>query len=175
VYRWFCPHGSTRGVGAADTAVVTMQIFYSTQQLQALEVLADNAYDGEGTTEVIRPAAVLPEQAARIVLAELGLRDVRTGGHWLADPSCWRRYDRPWNGDDGGPGSSQPIGSMQVAYGTPTRYEITIFRATITRQGSSTGWTVTSLCDEAMGYGGLTLAECPRADLRPPPRPFRLR
>jgi len=35
------------------------------------------------------------------------------------------------------------------------------------------GWTVESLCDEALGFGGLTLATCPRADLKPPPKPFR--
>jgi hypothetical protein len=63
---------------------------------------------------------------------------------------------------------------MQIAYGTPTRYEITIYRATITKAAADSGWTVTRLCDEAMGLGGLSLRTCPRADLRPPPRPFRL-
>jgi hypothetical protein len=33
--------------------------------------------------------------------------------------------------------------------------------------------TVASLCDEALKFGGLTLATCPRADLKPPPQPFR--
>ena len=62
---------------------------------------------------------------------------------------------------------------MQVAYSTPTRYEITIYRATITRVGSDLGWTVESLCDEALGFGSLTLANCPRATLTEPPKPFR--
>jgi hypothetical protein len=62
---------------------------------------------------------------------------------------------------------------MQVAYGIPTRYEITIFRATISELGDSHGWTVETLCDEALSYGGLTLATCPRAALTTPPRPFR--
>jgi hypothetical protein len=50
---------------------------------------------------------------------------------------------------------------------------ITIYRATITRFGHQHGWTVETLCDEAHGFGGLTLAGCPRVDLAPPPRPFR--
>jgi hypothetical protein len=33
--------------------------------------------------------------------------------------------------------------------------------------------TVASLCDEALQFGGLTLETCPRADLKPPPQPFR--
>jgi hypothetical protein len=37
------------------------------------------------------------------------------------------------------------------------------------------GWSVTSLCDEALGYADLTLATCPRADVTPPPKPFRMR
>lgn len=142
---------------------------------EALEALAATAYDEASVTEVIRPAAVLPELAARAVLSELSLRDVRAGGVWFAEPACWRRYDRPWNGLDGGPGTAQLLGSMQVTYGMPTRYEITVFRATITQAGTAAGWTVTSLCDEAFAYGGLTLAACPRADLAPPPKPFRMR
>ena len=64
--------------------------------------------------------------------------------------------------------------AVQVAYGVPTRYEITIFRATITREGTVSGYTVESLCDEVLAYGGLTLTSCPRADLKPPPKPFHL-
>ena len=65
------------------------------------------------------------------------------------------------------------IGTIQVAYGTPTKYEITLYRVTVSRFGTEEGWTVDSLCDEALGFGGLTLAECPRATLAAPPRPFR--
>ncbi|MGN6598060.1 MAG: hypothetical protein ACTHMW_02065 [Actinomycetes bacterium] len=130
------------------------------------------AYDEAVLTQVIRPAAVLPEEAARAVLVELALRDVHNGGCWQSEPSLWSRYDRPFHGpsDDSG---AELIGTMQVAYGTPTRYEITIYRATVTRFGSEHGWTVETLCDEALGFGGLTLADCPRARLAPPPPPFR--
>lgn len=138
-----------------------------------LELLLSEAYDEASITEVIRPAAVLPEEAARCVLMELALRDVRAGGHWWSEPSVWRRYDRQWDGAGGEAGKARLIGTIQVAYGVPTRYEITIFRATITSHGNELGWTVQALCDEALGFGGLSLATCPRADLKPPPQPFR--
>jgi hypothetical protein len=137
-----------------------------------LELLAAEAYDEGAITEVIRPAAVLPEAAARAVLVELALRDIRGGGCWEAEPAIWRRYDRPF--EKGTPGDAQLLGTIQIAYGTPSRYEITVFRATITRVGDRCGWTVASLCDEALSYAGLSLATCPRADLAPPPKPFRL-
>ena len=141
--------------------------------MNELERLAQEAIDEGVVTEVIRPAAILPENAARAVLMQLALLDVRVDGCWQADPSVWRRYDRPWNGDDGGPGTAQLLGSIQVAYGVPTRYEITIYRVTLSELGDSAGWTVENLCDEALSYGGLTLATCPRAQLSAPPRPFR--
>ena len=69
---------------------------------------------------MIRPAAVLPERAARTVLMELSLRDARTGGVWMTEPTIWRRYDRPFDGANGGPGSAVLLGTMQVTYGMPT-------------------------------------------------------
>ena len=123
-------------------------------------------------TEVIRPAAIIPEEAARAVLMALALRDVRVGGKWEAEPSVWRRFDKPFDGLNGTAGTAELIGTIQIAYGVPTRYEITIFRATVTRLGTETGMSVDALCDEALAFGGLTLATCPRADLKPPPRPF---
>ena len=143
--------------------------------MNELERLASEAVDEGVVSEVIRPAAILPEGATRDVLMQLALHDVRVGGLWQADPSVWRRFDRPWDGQDGGPGDAALLGTIQVAYGIPTRYEITIFRATISELGHASGWTVESLCDEALGYGGLTLATCPRASLAAPPRPFRFR
>jgi hypothetical protein len=140
--------------------------------MDELEIFMTEAYDEGVVTEVIRPAAILPESAARSVLVELAMRDVHGTGEWHAQPTLWRRFDRPWDGIDE-PGTAELIGTMQVAYGTPTRYEITIYRVTITRFGTQNGWSVDSLCDEALGFGGLTLATCPRADLKPPPKPFR--
>ena len=135
--------------------------------------LTQEAYDEGVVSEVIRPAAVIPEHAARPILLELALRDVRVGGHWEAEPTVWRRFAGPWNGVGGGQGTSELLGTIQVAYGVPTRYEITIFRATVTREGTSRGYTVAALCDEALGFGALSLDTCPRADLKAPPQPFR--
>ena len=142
--------------------------------MDAWEFLVAETQDEGVVTEVIRPAAVVPEEAARAVLMQLALRDVRLGGLWDTEPALWRRFDQPWNnGQHETEEPSQLLGTIQVAYGVPTRYEITIFRATITKVGTEQGWTVEALCDEALAFGGLSLSTCPRADLKPPPRPFR--
>jgi len=138
------------------------------------ESLLTQAYDDGDVTEVIRPAAIIPERCARHVLVELALHDVRMGGEWWSEPTTWRHYDKPWDGADGGPGSAQLMGTMQIAYGVPTRFDITVFRATITRVGVEHGLTIIALCDKALAFGGLSLASCPRADLAPPPQPFRM-
>jgi hypothetical protein len=132
----------------------------------------DAGYDEACVIEVIRPAAVVPEDAARTILVELSLNSVHAGGLWLGQPSRWDRFDSPWPSPDG-PGAAQLLGSIQVAYGTPTKYEITIYRVTITTRGSQLGWSVQSVCDEALEFGDLTLAMCPRAQLTAPPKPFR--
>ena len=141
--------------------------------MNPFEELAATVYEDVAVTAVIRPSAVLPETAARTVLVELAMRDVRSDGVWSHSPTLWQRYDRPWDGLDE-PGTSQLMGSLHVTYGTPTKYAITLYRATITQFGAAQGWTVEALCDEALGYGGYTLADCPRADLKPPPPPFRM-
>jgi hypothetical protein len=141
--------------------------------MQDLAELAHEPEDEGAVTQVIRPAAVVPEQAARRILMELALRDVRVGGCWEAEPSVWRRFDRAWDGVNETPGSAELIGTVQIAYGVPTRYEITIFRATVTPLGADAGWSVDDLCDEALRAGSLSLARCPRADLQAPPPPFR--
>lgn len=137
------------------------------------EELAAAVYEDVAVTEVIRPSAVLPESAARAVLVELAMRDARQDGYWSSSPTLWQRYDRAWDTPEG-QGGAALIGSLHVAYGTPTKYAITIYRATVTKTGAAQGWTVEALCDEALGYGGYTLADCPRADLAPPPKPFRM-
>ena len=136
------------------------------------DVDVDETYNEGVITQVIRPAAIVPEEAANMILVELSLNTVRSGGLWLGEPSRWMRYDRPW-ASASSPGDSQLMGAIQVAYGIPTRYEITIYRAVITRHGHERGWTVESLCDEALALGDLSLSVCPRAQLPAPPKPFR--
>lgn len=140
--------------------------------MNPLELIAAEVYSDAAVIEVIRPAAILPEAAARLVIAELAYRDVRAGGLWSSTPVLWQRFDAP-DVPPPGTGCGALIGSLHVVYGTPTRYAITIFRATISTAGATAGWTVEALCDEALAFGGYTLADCPRADLTPPPKPFR--
>jgi len=139
-----------------------------------LEQLSAETFDAGSTTEVIRPAARLGEVAARTVLTKLAMRDARHGGEWIASPSLWERYDRPWPRPDH-PGDAMLVGSIQVAYGTPTTYEITIYRATVTQTGVDSGWTVRTLCNEALGYADLSLDNCPRVDMAPPPVRFQFK
>src|ERR1700759_912994 len=122
------------------------------------------------TTKVIRPAAVLRAQEGERVLDALGALDVAEGGVWITNPGLWQRYDKPWDGVGGMAGSSKLVGTIGAAYGSPTRYDITIYRVTVTEHGTATGWTVESLCDDALGHADLTLATCARAELKDPPR-----
>lgn len=141
-------------------------------ELSPLELLRTELDDEGIVTEVIRPAAIIPETAARIIVRELEARSPAAGGVWTTSTRIWNRYQAPGVNERGAPAAAL-IGRMEVAYGTPTRYEITIYRATLTSIGTAAGWTVESLCDEPLSFGGLRLATCPRASLRPPPKPFR--
>ena len=142
--------------------------------MNEFERLFAEALDDGVVTEVIRPSAIVPEEYARLVLVEMALRDVSAGGHWSATPVLWKRYDRPAAEGETVPPDTNLLGTLQVAYGTPTRYDITIYRATVTRLGQDQGWSVETLCDEALSFGGLSLSSCPRADLSTPPKPFSL-
>jgi len=128
-------------------------------------------------TRVIRPAAVVPEASAARIIEQLTMRDVGRGGVWNVSPTLWQRCSGAWDGIGGTTGSALLIGSIAVAYETPVRNHITIYRVTITEGGRDLDWTVEALCDEALGYGGLTLDACPRADLMSPPTrdPFKAR
>ena len=127
-------------------------------------------------SEIIRPAAVLPEQAAIRILDALRMQDVSRGGMWNASSALWQRYDKPWDALTGLRAGAELLGTICVAYDTPTRFTITVYRVTVTAAGVEAGWSVTRLCDDAFGYGGLTLANCPRAELRAPARadPFHV-
>jgi hypothetical protein len=129
---------------------------------------------GFAASEVIRPAAILPEAQARLILAGLEADDARHEGRWIATPGRWDRWDHAWP-SEAHPGDTVLLGTISCAYDHPRKFEITIFRASITEDGVRQGWTVERLCDEALSYGDLTLASCPRAELAPPPPVFRWR
>lgn len=121
-------------------------------------------------TRIIRPAAVLDARSAHQVLVELRRHDVAAGGLWNATSSLWQRYDHAWDGAGGTRGQAHLMGSVAVVYDSPHRHAITIYKVTITEQGVIQGWTVTTLCDEALAYAELTLDSCPRAAMVEPPR-----
>src|SRR3954462_13541605 len=72
------------------------------------ELLMAEAYDEGVVSEVIRPAAVVPEESARAVLVELARRDVQKGGVRQSEWSLWSRDDRLWEGY-GAPGGAELI------------------------------------------------------------------
>ena len=136
------------------------------------ELVGTEIYGNGAVSEVIRPAAVIPEEAARAILAALNADSIENGGHWVATTRQWYRYTAPGL-DKGGTPAGRLIGCIEAVYGATTRYEVTLYRVTVTPVGTEAGWTVEKLCDEPLAYGGLTLASCPRAQLQPPPKPFR--
>jgi hypothetical protein len=89
--------------------------------MDLLDQLVAETQDEGVVTQVIRPAAVIPEEAARSVLMQLALRDVRIGGVWDVEPNVWRRFDVPWDGGGDNHGASELMGTIQIAYGVPTR------------------------------------------------------
>lgn len=161
------PDGSLQWVGS-DGVIVGGET--GSQAAAQPEPAKHAAPATEGLWEVIRPAAIVPEEAAREVLVELARRDLSNGGEWQSEPQLWSRYDGPM--DEDGTRTPELMGTIHVTYGTPTKYEITLYRVTVTAAGVDEGWTVASLTDEALGFGGLTLAQCPRATVNAPPRPF---
>ena len=121
---------------------------------------------------VIRPAAVVPERAARQIMEWLEDHDVTRGGCWAHDITYVKRFSGPFNGPSGMRGTAVLLGSIHMVW---DRYSATIYRANITDEGSAAGLTVERLCDDVLAQVGLSLATCPRADLveAPVPDPFR--
>ena len=124
------------------------------------------------TDRVIRPAAVLPDRAARDIMGWLADHDVTRGGCWAHDISYIKRFSGPFDGIAGMRGSAVLLGSLHITW---ERYSVTIYRVNVTDDGVARGLTVEALCDEVLSVAGHTLDSCPRADLvaAPTPDPFR--
>jgi hypothetical protein len=122
--------------------------------------------------EVIRPAAVLSESNARLILAGLAADDVQAGGCWWTRVGTWRRYAGPWAPGAQDPGDAVHIGTISCVYDSPARFCVTVFRVSLSSYGLRRGWTTEILCNEAFRHAGLTLGDCPRAAISRPPRPF---
>ena len=123
---------------------------------------------------VLRPSAVLPAWVAADVITSLEQRDVSLHGVWSASVGLWQRYDKPWDGKWGAKGRAQLVGAIGAVYGTPTRYDITIYRVTLTEHGRAEGWTHDALVNDALQYARVTLAQLPRARSSEPPQPLHV-
>ena len=124
------------------------------------------------TDRVIRPSAIVPEQAARQLLAWVAVHDVTHGGVWAHDIGYFKRFSGPFDGHGGMRGTAVLLGTIHVTW---DKYDVTIFRVSITDEGVARRMTVEGLCNELLVHAGLTLATCPRAELAatPAPDPFR--
>ena len=122
---------------------------------------------------VLRPSAVLPAWVAADVISSLEARDVAVGGVWSASVGLWQRYDKPWNGHWGAKRRAELVGAVGAVYGTPTRYDITIYRVSLTAHGRAEGWTHDALVNDALQYARVTLDQCPRARSSEVPAPLR--
>ncbi|MBK5305770.1 MAG: hypothetical protein JJD92_03690 [Frankiaceae bacterium] len=120
------------------------------------------------TNRVIRPSAIVPEHAARQLMAWVAVHDVTHGGVWAHDIGYFKRFSGPFNGAGGMRGSSVLLGTIHVTW---DKYDVTIFRVSLTDEGVQAGMTVEGVCNELLLHAGLTLATCPRADLAPAPAP----
>ena len=125
---------------------------------------------GEAPLDVIateiRPSVALDMVAAHEVMTALRAQDVRRGGCWLFTASVWQRFDRPWSGPDA-PDGAQLVGSIYVSHGTPTTYDATIDRVTVTPLGQHSGWSPERICDDALSLAGLSLVDCGLIDAAP--------
>jgi hypothetical protein len=120
------------------------------------------------TDRVIRPSAIVPEHAARQLMAWVSAHDVSCGGCWAHDIGYFKRFSGPFDGPGGMRGSAVLLGTVHVTW---DKYDVTIFRVSLTDEGVARRMTVEGLCNELLLHAGLTLATCPRADLAPAPAP----
>ncbi|HVF19531.1 MAG TPA: hypothetical protein VNA14_04740 [Mycobacteriales bacterium] len=119
----------------------------------------------------IRPAVVLSKDTAAVALRAMQQRDVSCGGVWNATPGVWQRYDRPWTGVAGSRGTAELLGTIGVIYDKPAAGEIAFYKVTLTSAGRQLRVTEEALCDEVLGFVGLSLRTCARFDIDAVPAP----
>jgi len=111
----------------------------SSRRLAGQRMIAHVASTEFASSEVIRPAAVLSDSHARLILAGLAADDVQAGGHWWTRVGVWRRYAGPWSPGADGPGSAIQLGTVSCVYDSPSRYSVTVFRVSLTIFGLHQG------------------------------------
>ena len=122
----------------------------------------------------IRPALVLPEREARVLLTAAAREDVSRGGVFSAGPAGIQLWSGAWDGPGGSHGSAVHLGSVDWSYDTPARHYITVYRVLVTAAGAELGLSTESVLTRVMALGGLSSEGATLAMAVPPPRdPFR--
>ena len=122
----------------------------------------------------IRPALVLPEREARVLLAAAAREDVARGGVFSAGPAGIQLWSGGWDGPGGSHGSAQHLGSVDWSYDTPARHYITVYRVLVTASGAEAGLSTELVLQQVMALGGLSAEGATLSMALPPPRdPFR--
>ncbi len=123
----------------------------------------------------VRPAMVLAEQQARVLLTAAERADVSRGGCLSAGPAGIQVWSGPWDGVLGTHGSSQHLGSVDWCYDTPTRHYITVYRVMVTVRGVAAGQTTTGLLARVLSMAGIDPGAAGALPMPPPRDPFRAR
>jgi hypothetical protein len=122
----------------------------------------------------IRPALVLPEREARLLLTAAARSDVSRGGVFSAGPAGIQVWSGEWDGPGGSHGNAVHLGSVDWSYDTPARHYITVYRVLVTAAGATAGQSTQSILARVMALGGLSAEGSTLAMAPPPPRdPFR--
>lgn len=106
------------------------------------------------STSENRPDVVLPVERVRAVLAAAARRDVASGGPFSPGPAGVQVWSGPWNGPNGGRGTSGHLGSVDWTYDQPVRCYVTLHRVMLTAAGAAAGLTTDSLLSTVMALVG---------------------
>ena len=121
----------------------------------------------------VRPALVLAERQARLLLDAAATNDVSRGGLFSTTPACIQVWDRPWR-NEAEPGDSIHVGSVDWSYDTPVKHYVTIYRAMVTDAGNTNGETTLSILGRVLALTGIPLDGARLSMPAPPARdPFR--
>lgn len=138
--------------------------------------LAPSAVAVPALASHVRPALVLPERHARALLEGAATFDVGEHGCFLAGPAGVQLWSGPWDGPEGGPGTSLHLGSIDWCYDTPNRHYCTIYRAMVTQAGVDAGESPLSVLGRVLSLAGLPIDDTRVSLPQPPSRdPFHRR
>ncbi len=128
---------------------------------------------GNGATQV-RPAIVLPDRDARLLLAGATQADVARAGSFSAGPAGIQLWSGPWDGLLGSRGGAAHLGSVDWSWDTPSKHYVTVYRVLVTARGAAQGLTPEDVLAAVLGLAGLRPPSGPLAAATAPTAdPFR--